>query len=75
MKWPMMRAKNMTKVFTTPWISVSVTMSPLATWPISWPSTASTSSCDMCVSSPVDTATSALFLFDPVANALGSGAL
>ena len=28
---PMTRARKITKVFTTPWISVSVTMSPLAT--------------------------------------------
>jgi hypothetical protein len=36
-KKPTTRARNTTKVFTTPWIRVSVTMSPLATWATSWP--------------------------------------
>ena len=67
-----MRAKNTTNVLTTPWISVSVTMSPLATCAISCPSTASTSSWLIDCSRPVDTATSAEFLNAPVANALGS---
>ena len=41
--WPITREKKITKVFTTPWIRVSVTMSPLAMWLISWPITASAS--------------------------------
>ena len=48
-------------MFTTPWISVSVTMSPFATCVISWPSTASTSLRLMPRSRPVLTATSASF--------------
>jgi len=32
---PTTRAATITSVFSTPWIRVSVTMSPLATWPIS----------------------------------------
>ena len=40
----MTRDRNTTKVFITPWISVMVTMSPLAMWATSWPITASTSS-------------------------------
>ena len=51
-----------TKVFITPWISVIVTMSPLATCATSWPSTASTSSLLIDCSRPVETATSAEFL-------------
>ena len=70
---PMMRDRKMTKVFTTPWISVRVTMSPLAMWAISWPSTASTSFCRMDCSRPVLTATSALLRLAPVAKALGCG--
>ena len=58
-RWPITRDRKSTKVFTTPWISVSVTMSPFATWLTSWPSTASTSSRFMRCSSPVLTATSA----------------
>jgi purine-cytosine permease-like protein len=58
-------------VFTTPWISVSVTMSPFATWLISWPSTASTSSRFMPRRSPSLTATSAASRRAPVAKALG----
>ena len=69
---PMIRAKNTTNVLTTPWISVSVTMSPFATCAISWPSTASTSSLFIDCSRPVETATSAEFLNAPVANALGA---
>ena len=61
-----------TKVFITPWISVMVTMSPLATCATSWPMTASTSSLVMFCSRPVDTATRAEFLKAPVAKALGS---
>ena len=66
------RDRNTTKVLTTPWISVSVTMSPLATCESSWPSTASISSRDIELSNPVDTATSAEFRNAPVANAFGS---
>jgi hypothetical protein len=68
----MMRERKITKVFTTPWIRVSVTMSPFATWVTSWPMTASTSSRFIVWSSPVDTATSAEFLNAPVAKALGA---
>src|SRR5450830_69246 len=71
-KKPTTRAMNTTKVLTTPWIRVKVTMSPLATWAISWPSTASTSSRFMFCNRPVDTATSAEFLKAPVAKAFGS---
>ena len=67
---PTTRDRNTTKVLSTPWISVSVTMSPLATCDISWPSTASTSSRLMDCISPVETATSASFLNAPVAKAL-----
>src|SRR5450759_3976174 len=70
--YPTMRERNTTKVLTTPWISVSVTISPLVTCEISWPSTASTSSLFIDCSSPLETATSAEFLNAPVANALGS---
>jgi len=49
-----------TKVFITPWISVSVTMSPLATWATSWPITASTSSRVIDCTKPVDTATGSI---------------
>ncbi len=63
----------MTKVFSTPCSRVMVTMSPLATWLTSWPSTASISSWLMPRSNPVDTATSALLRFAPVAKALTSG--
>ena len=69
----MMREKKNTKVFTTPWISVSVTMSPFATWLTSCASTASASCCDMLASSPVLTATSDASRRAPVANAFGSG--
>ncbi|MCY1446818.1 hypothetical protein D9M71_634050 [compost metagenome] len=71
-KLPMIRAKNITKVFTTPCTSARVTMSPLATWPISWASTALTSSGEKRSSRPWLTATSASFLFHPVAKALAS---
>ena len=60
-------------MFSTPWIRVMVTMSPLDTWVISWPSTPSTSSGFMLRRSPVETATRALFARAPVANALGCG--
>src|SRR5580765_826670 len=68
----MMRERKITKVFTTPWIRVSVTMSPLLTWVISCPITASTSSRFMDWRRPVETATSAEFLNAPVAKALGA---
>ena len=70
---PTMRDRKMTKVFTTPWISVSVTMSPLATCVISCPSTASTSLRFMLCRSPELTATSAASRRAPVAKAFGSG--
>ena len=60
-------------MFTTPWISVSVTMSPLATCVISWPSTASTSLRLMLCRRPELTATSAASRRAPVAKAFGSG--
>ncbi len=63
----------MTNVFTTPCISAIVIMSPFATWLISWASTASASFCDMPLSRPVLTATSALLRRAPVANAFISG--
>src|SRR5450432_2408746 len=66
------RARNTTNVFTTPCSNVIVTMSPLATCATSWPSTASISSCDIELSSPVETATSAELRKAPVANALAS---
>ena len=69
---PTTRDRKITNVLTTPWISVSVTMSPFATCATSWPSTASTSSLFIDCSRPVETATSAEFLNAPVANALGS---
>src|SRR5690554_2447185 len=69
-RWATTRAKNITKVFTTPCTSARVTMSPLATWPISWASTARTSSGRMRLSRPAETATRASFLFQPVAKAL-----
>ena len=63
----------MTNVFTTPCISASVTMSPLAACATSCPSTASASFRVICCSKPVDTAMSELFLLMPVAKALTSG--
>src|SRR5436190_1073873 len=39
---PTTRERKKTKVFSTPWMSVSVTMSPFDTCVTSWPSTAST---------------------------------
>src|SRR6266852_2110823 len=69
---PTTRDRKYTKVLSTPWIRVSVTMSPLATWLISWPSTASTSSRLIDSSRPVETATSAEFLNAPVAKAFGA---
>ena len=71
---PTMRAARITSVFSTPWISAMVTMSPFATWPISWPSTAATCSRSICSSRPVLTATSELFFVMPVAKAFISGA-
>src|SRR4051812_43971148 len=67
-----MREKNTTKVLTTPWISVSVTMSPLATCESSCPRTASISSRLIDCSSPLETATSESFFDAPVANAFGA---
>ena len=69
-----MRARKITNVFSTPWMSAMVTMSPLATWLTSWPSTASASSRLIARSNPVETATSELLRLGPVANALISGA-
>ncbi len=68
-----MRDRKTTKVLTTPWIRVSVTMSPLATWLTSWPSTASASSVVICCNRPVLIATSAALRLAPVAKAFGSG--
>ena len=68
-----MRDRKITNVFTTPCSSVSVTMSPFATWLTSWPSTASTSRSDSRENSPVLTATSALLRVGPVAKAFTSG--
>ncbi len=48
-------------------------MSPFATWLISWPTTASTSSLFIRWSRPVLTATRASLRFQPVAKAFGSG--
>ena len=69
----MMREKNITKALTTPWISVSVTMSPLAMCATSCASTPSTSSRRIERSRPVDTATRLRLLLGPVANAFTSG--
>ena len=69
---PTTRDAKITKVLTTPWISVSVTMSPFATCDISCPSTASTSSLFIDCRRPVDTATSDEFLNAPVAKAFGA---
>src|SRR5882762_3380483 len=69
---PTTRERKNTKVLSTPWMRVRVTMSPLETWVISWPSTASTSSRLIDSSRPVETATSAEFLNAPVAKALGA---
>src|SRR5262245_30315619 len=70
---PTIRDRKITKVFSTPWIRARVTMSPLDTWLISWPSTPSTSSGRMLRRRPVETATSAASFFAPVANAFGWG--
>jgi len=67
---PMIRERKMTKVFNTPCNSPIVTMSPLATWATSWPSTASASSGVILRSKPLLTATRALLRFIPVAKAL-----
>src|SRR6266850_385100 len=69
---PTTRERKNTKVLSTPWMRVRVTMSPLETWVISWPSTASTSSRLIDSSKPVETATSAEFLNAPVAKAFGA---
>ena len=69
---PITRDSTSTKVFTTPWIRASVTMSPLATCATSWPSTASASARVICCSRPVETATNAESRNAPVANALGA---
>ena len=63
---------TITKALRTPWTSVSVTMSPLATWLISWPRTARSSSFDICPMMSVETATSAWFLNAPVAKAFAA---
>ncbi|CSA58006.1 Uncharacterised protein [Vibrio cholerae] len=68
------RDKKITKVFTTPCISVMVTMSPLAMWLTSCANTASASSRVMLCSNPVETATRESSRFAPVANAFMSGA-
>ena len=73
MMLPMTRDRKITKVLTTPCTSVRVTMSPLATCVISWPSTASTSWRFMRCSSPLLTATRAALRLAPVAKAFGSG--
>src|SRR2546426_5983559 len=69
---PTTRDRKNTKVLSTPCMSVRVTMSPLETWVISWPRTASTSSRLIDSSRPVETATSAEFLNAPVAKAFGA---
>ena len=67
-----MCAKKMTNVLTTPCARHIVTMSPFETWLISCPSTALSSSRDICSIMPVETATSAEFLNAPVANAFAA---
>ena len=69
----MTREANSTNALTTPWMSVIVTMSPLAMCDSSWASTPSTSSRRMPRSSPLDTATRLFDLLGPVANAFTSG--
>ena len=69
----MTRAKKITKAFTTPWISVIVTMSPFWMWDTSCARTPSTSSRRMPRSRPVETATSERLRLGPVAKALTSG--
>src|SRR6266480_6700 len=69
---PTTRDRKYTKVLSTPCMRVRVTMSPLETWVISWPSTASTSSRLIDSSKPVETATRAEFLKAPVAKAFGA---
>src|SRR3990172_1319386 len=56
-----------TNVFISPIKTVVVNMSPLKTCPISWASTARTPCSSRCRTSPVETATIALFLLGPVA--------
>ncbi len=70
--YAMMRERNSTTAFSTPCTRVSVTMSPFTTWLISWPSTASSSERSICAMIWSETATSALFLNAPVANAFGA---
>src|SRR6266516_1843110 len=69
---PTTRDRKYTKVLSTPCMRVRVTMSPLETLVISWPSTASTSSRLIDSSKPVETATRAEFLKAPVAKAFGA---
>ena len=64
----------MTNVLTTPCISASVTISPLATWVISCARTASISSLCILLRRPLLTATRALLRLIPVAKAFTSGA-
>ena len=66
------REKKMTNALRTPCTRASVTMSPFATWLISCPSTALSSSRVICPMMSVDTATSAWFLNAPVANAFAA---
>src|SRR3954470_11068909 len=63
---PTTRDRKKTNVFSTPWMSVSVTMSPFDTCVISWPSTASTCWRSIDSRRPVDTATSAELRNAPV---------
>ena len=69
----MMRARNITNAFITPWMSVIVTMSPLAMCATSCASTPSTSFGRIARSRPDDTATRLRLLLGPVANAFTSG--
>ena len=66
------REKKRTNALRTPWTRVSVTMSPFATWLISWPSTALSSSLVIWPMMSVETATSAWFLNAPVAKAFAA---
>ena len=67
------RERNITKALITPCSRVMVTMSPLATWLISWASTASSSAGGIPLRMPVDTATRARLGEGPVAKAFHSG--
>ena len=62
-----------TNAFTTPWMSVMVTMSPFATWAISCARTPSISCLPMARNRPLDTATRLRFFEGPVAKAFTSG--